>query len=525
MIERAIENWLTRTNERNYQAAFCQVLMHQGHRVLYSSSHGPMEQGKDIITIGPDGECHAYQTKTGDIGLSEWRNIAGEIQELVELPVNYPGVDKSRPHAAYLVTNGTIKDPVRIQINDRNEDNQRKNRQYAHLEVIGKDSLLKSFVDAQGRFVPRELPDMRAFLELYLEDGRGMLPKEKLFAVLEGTTFGQSPERKSDAIDAISSSLIIVSYLLNSFEESANYYAMAEGWSILASCIARYATKHSIPDAQWQDSLDLVMAEIDANLALLRTDAIGRADFLEGDIRADGGVTLRGRTTIVLGALACHELLPVGKVKSARSPDEVLRLIRDQIDRRIVWGDSAFPCMFFIIKFLEEKNELALAQRLLDELFVVLVESNYQEQGPVCPSPYLGIEEILAASIPDRLQDADFEGYRGSSYIIRSVLEMLVRRGRRDLVAAKWRRFTYCQQHEFIPDRPEDVFAWRVQDGTNASGFPNQTQSWSALLSESVDPSAVPSVYRQFREVLSLHILVCPHRATPSVIRMLDTKP
>jgi hypothetical protein len=206
VIERAIENWLTRTNERNYQAAFCQVLMHQGHRVLYSSSHGPMEQGKDIITIGPDGECHAYQTKTGDIGLSEWRNIAGEIQELVELPVDYPGVDKSRPHAAYLVTNGTIKDPVRIQINDRNEDNQRKNRQYAHLEVIGKDSLLKSFVDAQGRFVPRELPDMRAFLELYLEDGRGMLPKEKLFAVLEGTTFGQSPERKSDAIDAITSS-------------------------------------------------------------------------------------------------------------------------------------------------------------------------------------------------------------------------------------------------------------------------------------------------------------------------------
>jgi hypothetical protein len=234
---------------------------------------------------------------------------------------------------------------------------------------------------------------------------------------------------------------------------------------------------------------------------------------------------LRGRTTIVLGALACHELLPAGKVKSDRSPDAVLKLIRDHLDRRSVWGDSAFPFMFYIIKFLEEKNEQALAERLLDELFVVLVESNYQEQGPVFPSPYLGIEEILAASIPDRLQDADFEGYRGSSFIIRSVLEMLVRRGRRDLVAAKWPRFTYCQQHEFIPDRAEDVFAWRVQDGTNASGFPNQTQSWAALRSESGDMSAIPSVHWQFREVLSLHILVCPQRATPAVMRMLDTKP
>ena len=111
MIERAIENWLTRTNERNYQAAFCQVLMHQGHRVLYSSVHGPMEQGKDVITIGPDGDCHTYQTKTGDIGLAEWRGISGEVQELIELPVDYPGVDKSRPHRAYLVTNGSITDP------------------------------------------------------------------------------------------------------------------------------------------------------------------------------------------------------------------------------------------------------------------------------------------------------------------------------------------------------------------------------------------------------------------------------
>src|SRR5580692_11119081 len=111
VIERAIENWLTRTNERNYQAAFCQVLMHQGHRVLYSSSHGPMEQGKDIITLGPDGTYNAYQTKTGNIGLSDWRGISGEIQDLVELPIDYPGVDKAQGHNAFLVTNGEMSDP------------------------------------------------------------------------------------------------------------------------------------------------------------------------------------------------------------------------------------------------------------------------------------------------------------------------------------------------------------------------------------------------------------------------------
>ena len=522
MIERAIENWLTRTNERNYQAALCQVLMHQGHRVLHSSVHGPMEQGKDIITIGPDGECHAYQNKTGDIGLTEWRGISGEIQELVELPVDYPGVDKSKPHRAHLVTNGSITDPVRTQINDRNEDNVRKDRRYAPLEVIAGDSLLKSFVDAQGRFVPRELPDMRAFLELYLEDGRGMLPKDKLFAVLEGSSFSGKPAKKSDAMDAITSSLVIVSYLLNSFEAAGNHCAIAEGWSILASCIARYVARHTIPADQWRKSLDLVMSEMEANLALLRKEALARQDFLEGDFRADGGVMLRVRTMIVLGALACHEVLPAGPWKTDRSPDEVLQLIKTHIDRRNFWGDSAFPYLFFIIRFLESRNETGLAGKLLDEIFVALTEANFRRQGPVFPTPYLGIEEILALQIPDRLQDVDLDVYGGSSYIIRPVLEMLVRRGRRDLVGAKWRHFTYCQQHEFVPDRPEDIFAWRNEDGANASGFPNQTQSWAALVAESQDMSAVPAVYHDFRQVLPFHTLVCPHRATPFVIRLLD---
>jgi len=37
--------------------------------------------------------------------------------------------------------------------------------------------------------VARELLDKCVFLELYLEGGRGMLAKEKLFAVLKGSSF------------------------------------------------------------------------------------------------------------------------------------------------------------------------------------------------------------------------------------------------------------------------------------------------------------------------------------------------
>jgi len=75
VIERIVENWLTSANERGYQIPFSQVLMLEGHTVLYVSKHGPMEQGKDIITIGPDSVPCAYQLKAGNINLETWRRI------------------------------------------------------------------------------------------------------------------------------------------------------------------------------------------------------------------------------------------------------------------------------------------------------------------------------------------------------------------------------------------------------------------------------------------------------------------
>ena len=95
MIERAIENWLIKTNERNYFAPFCQILMHKGHKIIYKSSHRPMEQGKDIITIDKRGNYCAYQLKTGNIDLPKWREIRPEIEELIQLPIIHPSINKT----------------------------------------------------------------------------------------------------------------------------------------------------------------------------------------------------------------------------------------------------------------------------------------------------------------------------------------------------------------------------------------------------------------------------------------------
>src|ERR1700689_3756637 len=91
LLGRVIENWLTSVNERQYQLPFCQVLAAEGETILYVSTHGPFEKGRDIITRTPSGEIRAYQLKAGDIALGSWREIYGEIVNLVELAIELPG--------------------------------------------------------------------------------------------------------------------------------------------------------------------------------------------------------------------------------------------------------------------------------------------------------------------------------------------------------------------------------------------------------------------------------------------------
>jgi hypothetical protein len=84
---RAIEDWLANATERSYQTAFCHLLNAIGYSVIHSTTHGPAEEGKDIIAKDINGRIIAFQLKRGNINVAEWRKIKSEIDELVELPI------------------------------------------------------------------------------------------------------------------------------------------------------------------------------------------------------------------------------------------------------------------------------------------------------------------------------------------------------------------------------------------------------------------------------------------------------
>ena len=522
MIERAIENWLINTNERNYQTPFCQVLLSKGHRIIYISSHRPMEQGKDIITLDKDGECCAYQLKTGDIDLKKWREILGEIKELMELPVVHPSVDKSKLHKAFLVTNGEITDEVRIQIDQMNEDNQRKGRQYSYLDVVNGKRLLKEFIDEQGEFIPKELDEFNLFLKLFLADGTDFLPKEKYFEFLNKIIFGETHRQRANAANAISSSIILVAYSLHPYQLKENSYVLFEAWTSLAGSIVRYAQKAGLGKEDWLDSYNLAWGELIRNLSILKEEMLQREDFLEGDWRGDGGLVYRARATIVLGTVAALEIHRFQSEEGYEKDERILKKIKENIGLLWLWGESAFPCLFSIIKYLEISNEVVLAQSLLNGIFIGIIRENASGKEEGLPNPYYGINDIFEALFGISTQTIELKQFSGTSYMLRILMLMLARRNQRQILEDNWRKVSRINLHEFRIINAEDIFSWRAEEGINHSEFPRQTQSWAELQKEAVNFEGAPPLFTERLDLLRFFILVCPHRATKMIIGLLD---
>ena len=177
-LQKTIENWLTSTNELGYQLPCCQLLLSEGYILIHISKHNVFEQGKDIIAINNKGIPCAFQLKGGNISLSRWREkIFSEIEELINLTIVHPSINKKRKHKSHLVTNGFLDEfPV---------------------ESIGKyEEKLLEFIEQNHKSVLRELKSSEIF-ERDLEELIEFLKKnsyEHLFVVSEDP----EPAEKAD---------------------------------------------------------------------------------------------------------------------------------------------------------------------------------------------------------------------------------------------------------------------------------------------------------------------------------------
>jgi hypothetical protein len=529
MIERVVENWLTNTNERGgYEIAFSQLLAFQGHRILHKSSHGPMEQGKDIITIGPDGIPCAYQLKAErDINLSTWRKIKGEIDELIEIPIQHPSIANDFPnHRAYFVNNGFLKDTVRRLIHDRNRV--AVQRKLPKLEVIQLGDLVKDFVEVHGRFLPSEPQDFRRFLELYATDGNAILEAGQFSAFLLSILgFQDKAPKKSEVKRAIASALIFASYVLAPYRETQNNISLINGWILVAAHVLALVSKAHIPKKIWGPTFDLCVEGIEEGFSQLLSEVLAREDFSQGDPLTDGMV-YRTRMTLLLGYLTAYENYRHLKNEDSETREAIEHFVEAQKSHLLFWSESATPAFLSVVWFLERHNRQLEAEQVILSIVQAIVTLNGPaSKAPGLADPYHSIEDVLRKYLSvgqDGLDDISQEDFEGHSYSLQSLVEWLARRLRRQSIARLWKEITRLCYSEFIPEPLWATYLWYSDKGELHHRFPGKPESWKDLLkrARAEEISGVPELLRQKPEFLLLFLLVYPHRVRPNLVAFLD---
>lgn len=372
MIERVIENWLTRVNERSLEIPFCQLLTSEGYQVVHLSRHGSFEQGKDILAIDPEGVPCAFQLKGSGEKITQrlWaKEYVEQIIRLVELPIKHPSIDSSLPRNVFFVTNGELDEEVRIEIEDRNHEWER--RGYPRLNTIVKGQLLARFLDLHTNLWPLELAFERNFLELFLTNGRANLDKRKLADfIINLLPFADENLNRVECSRRLASVAVMTSYVLSAYEKTQNHVAIFEGWVIYTASLIALTEKFRLDASYWRDSLSISCIAIEHALFNLCQELQQRTHLVEGDPLVDHPF-YQGRVTWLLGLVSTYFLWKL--LRKEPIPDETVTWMKEfsKTHQRdlFLWGEASVPHFVALFWFLLNQTGLPNHIGLLTSVF------------------------------------------------------------------------------------------------------------------------------------------------------------
>ncbi len=523
MIEKLIEHWLTNVNELGYQLPFCEVLLTKGYHVLHVSSHGPGEHGKDIIARDSQGGLWAFQLKGGDIRLSDWRTIRSEVEELVRLPVSFPGVNSGEKHTPVLVTNGAIAGDARDSINQFARQWEADGARQL-LVWPGKD-LLARFLEAHGSFLPVQLSDVRTFVELYVENFADRLPRSKFSRFLEKLVRNASAKTAIKKKRLIESIILIGAYIAQQYESAGNHVSAAEGWTIVTAQIFYIVQQSNLAEKYFAESLGITWEALERNLARFVEEVLGRGNFLEEPDRLVEPVVYGSRVTITLGWLAAAVLSRRYKTEITLDRTALWQMTRREMKRLRVLTEADWPAFMALALLLEREGAWRDADHMLGIWSDAMIRTNKGPNATGMPSPYWLQEKVLAKKMGMLAPDED-EQFGGRSYSLASALDMLVRRLCRQRVAALWRPASHVNNCGFVPGRQEEWFLWVCEDGELREEVPPPTISWRSWRESTsmLSPDRVPSLLIRYPEWILPFALTFPHRCNRDLSALADAK-
>ena len=513
---------MTSVNERQYQIPFCQVLAAEGETILYVSTHGPFEKGKDIITRTSTGEVRAYQLKAGDIGLSDWRKIYGEIVNLVELAIELPGTAPITEFVPYLVTNGELTDPVVEQVRVANVTWQTRGVN-KRLCVIQKGTLFERFRASHGAYLPHQLADFRTFLELILRDGSAPAAKEKAAQLIEHVLPPEPQEDNALNIARAATSIVLLTaYVTGPALLVSNHWCIFEYWVLAGAYILHLIEKLNKAESDCQVSFVLCEMAAEGALSALAEECEQHTDLVQGLPLVDGHA-YRPRVTILIGLLCAWDLSLRIRRKARGKPDFVQSFLTLRLKEAVLWGESAVPHLFLAALEAEENCKPNMAEGLAIQLVrEISVANGASGAGRGVSSPYYSTEEALRLNYG--LDFLNTEQFVGLSYSIAALIDFLARRWRRQALAALWFGVTRMSLVSYVPATFAEWYRWKSSDGVLDSRLPAEPQSWESLRTsaETISLDELPPTLRKRPAFALWFVLVYPHRFTRTTAKLIE---
>ena len=504
------------------------MLSAEGHTIIHSTRHSATELGKDIITIDPDGRPCAFQLKTGNISLAKWQNeVSRQIDDLVVVKIPHSSVNSPNHHRSYLVTNGNIVEEVSIAIKGRNETWANQNQSYLNLKTIVRGELFTKAKELGTDLWPSELNDTKTLLEMFLENGQGILPKAKLASLFESTFRLDDEEKPSRAHcrRVIASAGLLCAIATSNFSNENNHVAEIEAWILYIAYVFALVERWELSDRAYKNEFEIATQSIYNSLANLCNEIKEREELIEGDILADSYI-YRVRMTWLLGLMSIYALWRRSKKESTSEIDDFLReFCKEKQHLLELWGEAAIPQFLAFLWYFRKINATMGPNVFLCHLISAICQRNGPNSRTFLANPYYEAEDIL----PHLLRVAEEpleETFTGNSYALEGLVHLFVRRNWKQTMKDLWPGVSKLASVSFKPKNPWDFYRWRDKKGKRWDVFPEHTQEWDELkeLSFESEGACIPPTIKNDPILLLLFLCVYPHRMNAEIMRWLDTQ-
>lgn len=532
MIEKLLEDWLDNANETSYQPCFVHMLSARGYTVLHSTRHCSLEYGKDVLAIDPDGVPCAFQLKgkpSARITLNEFRStIQDQLIQLMSQPIIYPGIDTEQVHRSFLVFNGFFDEEVHRAVDDLN-----RGPYGSKVRLLGRGELLEWVKESGLSLWPTEIGSYRDLLELFLYDGSGLLPLDRLAAVLErmlGLGDDDRPFARSRLNRVAPSAALFTGIATSGFAASGNHFAVASAWCIYCISLIGSADRANLSlDGPAESTLRLAEAAIKDALVALWEETLESENLLVGSPLTDMDV-VKWRFTLLCGVLSSLWFFPNEGSEDESRRRAVETWIRDQKMSFDIWGEGAIPCIISFLFLLRRTDPSRRSDAELSELLKIVVSLNQRKSPVALADPYYGFEDIvrhrlglISNEVSATLRE---ESFAGTSYMAELVLHLAARERLKLRCRLSWPAFNRLGHKRFSPATSWQYCRLRCPTGMEETRYYPEEYEWQRLCRNADCETCdyLPEQLSSKPHLLLLWCILAPWRLTTEVGRVLSGK-